>query len=119
MIHRKACDVEEFVTKDGSRVRELIHPSSVPAERLSLALAVVGAGESTRRHLHRRSEEIYYVLGGRGVVHVGGEKAEVEAGDAVLIPPGTPHFAVNTGEEELVILCACSPAYSHEDTELL
>jgi mannose-6-phosphate isomerase-like protein (cupin superfamily) len=37
----------------------------------------------------------------------------------VLIPPGTAHCVENTGTEPLVILCACSPPYAHEDTELI
>jgi mannose-6-phosphate isomerase-like protein (cupin superfamily) len=37
----------------------------------------------------------------------------------VNIPPGTPHSIANTGEGDLKILCACSPAYTHEDTEIL
>jgi mannose-6-phosphate isomerase-like protein (cupin superfamily) len=43
----------------------------------------------------------------------------VQAGDTVCITPGTPHRIRNTGGETLVILCACAPAYAHEDTELL
>jgi hypothetical protein len=34
------------------------------------------------------------------------------------ILPGTPHRIRNTGAIR-GILCACSPAYSHDDTELL
>lgn len=32
---------------------------------------------------------------------------------------GTPHRIENAGDEPLRILCACSPAYAHRDTELL
>lgn len=40
-------------------------------------------------------------------------------GDTVLIPPGTPHCIDAEGEANLVFLCCCSPAYRHDDTELL
>jgi mannose-6-phosphate isomerase-like protein (cupin superfamily) len=50
---------------------------------------------------------------------LGGERFAVAAGDTVLIPPGTPHRVEALGHEPLRILCACSPAYSHDDTELL
>jgi len=43
----------------------------------------------------------------------------VAAGDCVVIPPGQVHELVNTGDEPLVLLCCCAPAYSHEDTVLL
>jgi mannose-6-phosphate isomerase-like protein (cupin superfamily) len=44
------------------------------------------------------------------------QEREVAAGDCVVIPPGTPHKLWNPGEEPLALLCACAPAYSHEDT---
>lgn len=47
------------------------------------------------------------------------ERFEVARGDSVLIAPGTPHCIEALGPEPLKILCCCSPAYSHEDTELV
>ena len=47
------------------------------------------------------------------------DEAAVRAGDAVVIAPGVPHKLFNTGPEPLVLMCSCSPAYSHEDTVLL
>ena len=49
---------------------------------------------------------------------LGDEEAAVGAGDCVVIPPGTEHQLVNEGREPLVLLCCCSPPYSHEDTVL-
>ena len=49
---------------------------------------------------------------------LGGEEAAVRAGDCVVIPPGAEHQLVNDGAEPLVLLCCCSPPYSHEDTVL-
>jgi mannose-6-phosphate isomerase-like protein (cupin superfamily) len=37
----------------------------------------------------------------------------------VAIPPGTPHRLHNDGAVDLVVVCACSPPYSHKDTVLL
>jgi mannose-6-phosphate isomerase-like protein (cupin superfamily) len=111
-------DREPFTTRDGSTVRELIQTGD-GAGNQSLAEAVVPAGEETIDHLHRRSEEIYRFLSGRGWIRVGGAEARVEAGDNVLIAPGTPHKVWNDGDEPLVLLCCCAPPYSDEDTELL
>ena len=44
---------------------------------------------------------------------------DVARGDTVLIKPGVPHRIENAGGTPLKILCACSPPYSHDDTELL
>jgi uncharacterized cupin superfamily protein len=42
---------------------------------------------STPAHEHGRSEEIYYVLSGRGVAWLGGNAAEVRTGDCVVCSP--------------------------------
>src|SRR4051812_9726858 len=110
---------EPFTTLDGSTIREVVHPSWTPARNQSLAEATVPAGGATIPHLHREAEELYFFTAGRGVMTLGGEEREVGAGDCVVIPPGTPHALRNFGDAALVLLCACSPAYSHDDTVLL
>jgi mannose-6-phosphate isomerase-like protein (cupin superfamily) len=52
-------------------------------------------------------------------MRLGDEEFGVEAGDCVVIPPGVRHKLWATGDAELVLLCCCAPAYSHEDTVLL
>lgn len=111
--------VEPYVTRDGSEIRELMHPSVQGNRAQSLAEATVAPGGSTLLHRHLRTEEIYHFTRGRGSMTLGGERLQVRAGDTVCIPPGLAHCVENTGAEPLVLLCACSPAYSHDDTELL
>jgi mannose-6-phosphate isomerase-like protein (cupin superfamily) len=111
--------VVPYVTKDGSEIRELMHPLAHGSERQSLAEAIVAPGTQTLLHRHRSSEEIYHITGGTGVMTLDGETFTVVTGDTVLIPPGTPHRIRNTGTQPLRVLCACAPAYSHDDTELL
>jgi mannose-6-phosphate isomerase-like protein (cupin superfamily) len=108
--------VEEFVTKDGSLIREILAPASSALVLQSLAEATLKPGQATQRHYHVKTEEIYYVLKGSAAVQVGGEKREIGPGDAVAIPPGSSHMLANTGRSEMVFLCCCAPAYSHEDT---
>jgi mannose-6-phosphate isomerase-like protein (cupin superfamily) len=112
-------DLEPYVTADGSTIREWAGPGYSPARNPSLAEATVAPGGSTVAHYHRRSEELYLVTAGRGRLRVGDEEREVEAGDCVVIPPGEVHRLHNTGDTDLVVVCACSPAYSHEDTHLV
>ena len=119
LIRTQRNNVEAYITADGSTIRELCHPDHHGNRNQSMAEATVATGCETRLHLHRRSEEIYHVTSGAGEMIMGDECFRVAAGDSVCIPPGTPHRLINTGPEDLVVLCACSPAYSHEDTELL
>lgn len=119
VVKNRYAAVVSYVTKDGSEIRELMHPLAHGNERQSLAEAIVAPGAQTLLHRHRRSEEIYHITGGTGVMTLGGETFTVAAGDTVLIPPYTPHCVRNTGTRPLRVLCVCAPAYSHDDTELL
>jgi mannose-6-phosphate isomerase-like protein (cupin superfamily) len=111
-------DREPFVTADGSTIREIAGVPSGNAINQSLAEATVEPGGETAEHFHRSSEEIYHFVGGEGRMRLGPQEAPVRAGDTVVIAPGIPHKLWNTGEEPLVLLCCCSPPYSHEDTVL-
>ncbi|HET6404033.1 MAG TPA: cupin domain-containing protein [Candidatus Thermoplasmatota archaeon] len=112
-------EVPAFTTKDGSIIRELMHPDAHAARQQSLAEATVPPGRATTLHRHARSEELYHLLRGEGEMTLGDEAFRVRAGDTVCISPGVAHRIRNVGPEPLVLLCCCAPAYSDEDTELL
>lgn len=120
MIQKTSRDkVAPYITKDGSEIRELLHPTHHGVRNQSLAEALVPAGCTTLLHVHQNTEEIYLVTRGTGLMTLGADKFPISPGDSVLIPPGTPHCVTNTGEAALIILCCCAPAYSHDDTTLL
>jgi mannose-6-phosphate isomerase-like protein (cupin superfamily) len=111
--------LEPFTTLDGSTIREIVGPAWTPARNQSLAEATVPVGGQTIAHYHRQAEELYFFTAGRGRMTLGDEHRDVAMGDCVVIPPGEIHQLVNTGDEPLVLLCCCAPAYSHEDTVLI
>jgi mannose-6-phosphate isomerase-like protein (cupin superfamily) len=111
--------VAPYVTKDGAEIRELMHPAVHGNRAQSLAEATVPPGTETALHRHRVTEELYHVTAGAGLMTLGVDAFEVRPGDTVCIPPGTPHRIRSVGTGPLKILCCCSPAYSHDDTELL
>ncbi|MBI4840855.1 MAG: cupin domain-containing protein [candidate division NC10 bacterium] len=107
-----------FITKDRSEIRSILDRTNSTATNQSLAEATLPSRAETDAHFHPRTEEIYYVLRGRGLMNLEGERRELGPGDGVLIPPKTRHRIRNIGPEPLVFLCCCSPPYSHEDTVL-
>ncbi|MEE2676196.1 MAG: cupin domain-containing protein [Planctomycetota bacterium] len=112
-------DVPAFTTKDGSVIRELLaHRNSVISKQ-SLAEARVAPGLETQPHYHPLTEEIYYILQGVGEMTIGKEMQPVGPGDAIAIPPGAIHTIRNSGEQTLLFLCCCAPAYEHYDTVLI
>jgi mannose-6-phosphate isomerase-like protein (cupin superfamily) len=111
MEHRnRERDAAPFVTKDGSTIREYFH-----TERQSLAEASLEPRQTTQRHYHERSEEIYLIVEGGGELEVDGDRREVAAGDAVLVRPGAWH-ELTAGGGGVRLLCCCVPPYSDADT---
>ena len=116
---RNRDNVEAYVTKDRSTIRELYHPDSSPVKGVSVAEAEVAGGMETDAHVHRESQEIYYILEGAGIMRLGERVLKVKKGDAILILPGTMHNIKADQVTGIRLLCVCSPSYSHGDTELL
>ena len=62
-------------------------------------------------HYHRY-DEVVYVLGGEGELHVDGETAPLRRGTCVHLPAGLVHCLENTGPGELQVLGVFRPAGS-------
>ena len=118
-MHTTYDTIEPYITRDGSEIRELMHPSAHGNRNQSFAEATVWPGMKTALHRHKLSEEIYHFTQGAGLMTLGDEEFAVAAGDTICIAPGTQHCVENTGDLPLKILCACAPAYAHDDTELI
>jgi mannose-6-phosphate isomerase-like protein (cupin superfamily) len=105
----------EFVAGDGTLLRELLHPDKHAIDlRYSLAHAIVPAHEKSLPHSLKTSE-VYYILSGKGEMHINGESQAVEPGDAIYIPPQAEQFIHNQGTDPLVFICIVDPAWRQED----
>ena len=119
MIRNSYADAVAYTTKDGSIIRELMHPQVHGNARQSVAAAILLVGGRSFQHRHLLSEEIYYILEGQGRLTIDSESATVAAGDAICIPPSRTHWIENTGTTPLRFLCCASPPYRHDDTQLI
>ena len=110
---------ETFLSRDNAILRELLHPDKAPLKlSYSLAHATIKAGEATL--LHRlKTSEVYYILAGKGVMHIDDEWAEVRVGHTIYIPPNSKQCIQNTGDTDLIFLCIVDPAWQAEDEEIL
>ncbi|MDI6826062.1 MAG: cupin domain-containing protein [Candidatus Aenigmarchaeota archaeon] len=86
---------------------------------MSLAEGTVPVDESTEKHYHAVSDEIYVITDGIGIIEIEGESREVEKNDCVFISTRRKHMIKNIGRVPLKILCICSPPYSHDDTYIV
>ncbi|HSZ28535.1 MAG TPA: cupin domain-containing protein [Pseudonocardiaceae bacterium] len=74
--------------------------------------AWIPPGGVSGEHLHTRTEEIYFILSGRGQITLDGRPYQVRAGDVILTSVGTRHGLRNTGTEGLgwLVIEVASPA---------
>ena len=118
MLIRDLSNSRPFISGDKAVLTELFRPEKAAVDiRYSLAHAVVKPGKKTLPHCLTTSE-IYYILAGRGVMHVGDEAEKVRPGQAVYIPPGSVQFIENSGRSELAFLCIVDPAWRPEDEDV-
>jgi len=78
----------------------------VPA--LSAGVYVLPAGGTDPQKPHTE-DEVYYVVGGRATIRVGGEDRAVQPGSLVFVPAGVEH-RFHTITEELQLLVLFAPA---------
>jgi len=119
MIIKSLRNIAGFQAGDASFLKEILHPGKEPlAIGYSLAHAAVEPGARTRPH-RLKSAEVYVIVEGQGLMHVGAERAGVGPGDAVYIPPGAIQSVENPGPGRLAFLCIVDPAWRPADEEVL
>lgn len=109
---------QEQDTKERCFILEAWNDASDPA--VSIARARVLPGVTTQRHRLHGVIERYLIISGYGVVRIGDSEAEVIGpGDVVLFPAGVSQQVTNTGEEELIFYCICTPRWTPDCYEAL
>lgn len=118
MLIRDVKERSSFTASDETVICELLHPSREGSDLplpYSIAHAVLGPGGESLPHGLRESSEVYYIIEGKGEMHIDDEQADVFPGQAIYIPPGSVQHIRNTGETELKFLCIVHPAWRRED----
>lgn len=76
-----------------------------------IARARVTPGVTTARHV-LEVDERYLITSGRGRMEIEGlEPTDVTPGDVVVIPAGLHQRITNTGSDDLVFYCVCTPRF--------
>src|SRR5215467_15861581 len=74
-----------------------------PDLKFSFRKRVLHKGAAIGYHL-QKTDEVYYITGGRGVMTINDKPFAVKAGDAVLTRGGSSHGLVQKGEADLTII---------------
>ena len=117
MIVIRADELKPFQTINGSEVIEIVGLRNIGIREVSVAIARVKGGSRTLKHRHDFLE-IYYIAKGEGVMHIEEESRIVHEGDFIVIPRGSAHYIENLRDDDLIIWCICSPAFTSDGTKL-
>jgi len=73
----------------------------------------VAPGAELGKEAHKNTDEILFVVKGKGEVTLNGRKEQIRRHDAVFVASGEDHNLKNVGRKDLKLLCVCSPPSSH------
>ena len=112
---KKIEDLEAFSGQEGTQIRQIFSPTETnDAIRYSLAHCTISPGNNSKPHIMKTSE-IYYILQGNGVMHIGEETKKISKNESVFVPPMSKQSIENDGEMDLIALCIVDPAWKQED----
>ncbi|HSB78778.1 MAG TPA: cupin domain-containing protein [Candidatus Methylomirabilis sp.] len=87
----------------------LVHPTNADTRHFDFRISSYQPKGFAEVHVHECAENIYYILQGRGIVELDGERHLVEPHMVIHIPPGVRHGIFNTGLEDLLFIVVASP----------
>lgn len=97
------------VTKRGGKLKVYAGPKNLGTTQLVLGNTTLQPGEETIEHVHDYSEEIWYILRGRGTVMLESIVYDVIPGDIIFTKRGQKHKISNEGNEEMEFLFVSAP----------
>ncbi|MFL0809145.1 MAG: cupin domain-containing protein [Agarilytica sp.] len=81
----------------------------------NLSVSVLRLHGQEKPHYHDRHDLFVTVVSGDGVIHFKDRSVAISAGDTVVIPRGTYHWAQSKGAEAAVFYVIFSPAFDPLD----
>ena len=100
----------EDLTEDNTNFRQVIYTGTY----CQLVVMSLKAGEEIGMEVHNTVDQFFRIEEGKGKVIMNGEEKEFEDGDAIIVPAGTQHNLINTGDEDLKLYTIYSPP-NHPD----
>ncbi len=91
--------ITQFLGKDAALPQVTGFPDDFESSLHFIHELILEPGAKIGQHTHKGSEEVYFVVSGKGVMTVDGEEVAMTEGDAVLTGNNSTHSFVVTGDE--------------------
>jgi mannose-6-phosphate isomerase-like protein (cupin superfamily) len=88
----------------------------VKNDRLNIIQERMPPGTSETRHLHRKSQQFFFVLEGQATLEIDGREVVLNAREGARVPPGAAHRMQNRSRRALEFTVTSEPP-SHGDRE--
>lgn len=82
---------------------------------LSMDYIVVESGSVEDPIIHKKTDEIIYLLEGELEANVGGQIKSIKKGDVVVIKKGISHTFSNASGKSAILISVCNPSYDPKD----
>jgi len=95
----------------GGTIKSFFSHRTGDTKNLVFSVGYFSPGEKLSPHIHPESEEVYYVIEGKGTVYLGEDLKEIpiEPHVGLYVPPGMVHGVANTGKSKLLIAFFVTP----------
>lgn len=103
----------------GTLNRRIIGRETVGAKHLEVLLGTIEKGKGALPHAHPGIEQVCYVLEGRAVAEVDGQRCELGPGDCCYFPPDLMHAFTVVSDEPARILVIYSPPYEESPERVI
>ncbi len=97
----------------------LISQATMGARSLEVVLGVVQKNQGALPHAHPGIEQVCYLLEGRAIAEVDGERKEMHPGDCCFFPAGIPHVFTALSDTPVKVLVIYSPPYGEDPAKAL
>jgi mannose-6-phosphate isomerase-like protein (cupin superfamily) len=103
----------------GTTNRRLIGPETVGSKNVEVLLGVIEKGKGALPHAHPGIEQVCYLLEGTALAEVGGERCEMQPGDACYFPADEMHVFTVTSDTPVKVLVIYTPPYEESPDRVI
>jgi len=89
-------------------LKVLLSPEIGNTDGCTVLLSLISPGNGTGSHTHS-SDEIMYIVSGRGMARVRNETSTIREGILLFAPRDVEHEVRNTGDETIKVFCVYVP----------
>jgi quercetin dioxygenase-like cupin family protein len=103
----------------GTLNRRIIGRETVGAQQLEVIHGTIEKGKGALPHAHPGIEQVVYVLEGRAVAEVAGQRRELGPGECCFFPADTMHIFTVISDEPAKILVMYAPPYEESPDRVI